>query len=271
MIVIALTFYLVLAVIGLVIVLPYAQDSLAHYLFHNSNEALYLVLLFTLIIVIVIPLLLVTVTIMPDRSEASKKYRSEIGEERDNIERQLYELNERLSSNATRWKEANNLILESQNVYKNLSNGRVSINGFLMNYGLDPNDISVNEREVFVLTPFNDKYLEAYDVIKKTCAKVKLNAVRSDDDYIEYSIMRHIIRKIVSARIIVANIDGRNANVMYELGIAHTLNKPTIIIDQGNHLVPFDIQGNHVIIYDSLKELEDKLFSQLTGILVYGK
>ena len=57
-----------------------------------------------------------------------------------------------------------------------------------------------------------------------------------------------------------------NANVFYELGYAHALNKPTILL--ANRLteeLPFDISGYRVIFYD------DRLAAATAAIAEQGR
>lgn len=67
---------------------------------------------------------------------------------------------------------------------------------------------------------------------------------------------------------IVANIDGRNPNVFYELGIAHALGKEVILIAKSVEEVPFDIRSNKLIIYKDIQELSASLKKELTRSLV---
>jgi hypothetical protein len=57
---------------------------------------------------------------------------------------------------------------------------------------------------------------------------------RGDDELLTGNVIHQIITDIAKADLIIANLEGHNANVMYELGIAHALSKPII------HLFPFD-------------------------------
>ncbi|MBK8030525.1 MAG: hypothetical protein IPK17_13680 [Chloroflexi bacterium] len=60
---------------------------------------------------------------------------------------------------------------------------------------------------------------------------------------------------------------GRNANVMYELGIAHTLGRPVILISQpgGRYPIP-DISHRRIITYYSLDNL-DELDKNITSVI----
>ena len=53
-----------------------------------------------------------------------------------------------------------------------------------------------------------------------------------------------------SARVIVADCTGRNPNVFYEIGVAHTLGRTVILITQNDSDVPFDLQAIRYIQYE---------------------
>lgn len=54
------------------------------------------------------------------------------------------------------------------------------------------------------------------------------------------------------ADIVIADITDRNPNVMYELGHAHCLRKPTIILAESTSMdsIPSDLCGNDILTYD---------------------
>jgi hypothetical protein len=63
---------------------------------------------------------------------------------------------------------------------------------------------------------------------------------------------------IEKADFIIVDLTEICPNIMYELGFAHALKKPTfLMIERGDHLLPSDIAGNLYIIYDrsNIKEL----------------
>ena len=49
---------------------------------------------------------------------------------------------------------------------------------------------------------------------------------------------------------IIAEITAPNQNVFYELGYAHALNKPTVLLAQRGKELPFDIRSYRVIFYE---------------------
>jgi nucleoside 2-deoxyribosyltransferase len=80
--------------------------------------------------------------------------------------------------------------------------------------------------------------------------------------------MPHILRLIVKARVIVAVIDGRNPNVFYELGIAHALNKVTILVSSDVQSAPLDLRSRKLIVADSPETLQAKLVTELARTIV---
>lgn len=104
----------------------------------------------------------------------------------------------------------------------------------------------------FVMQPFaaplGDYYATIYE---PAIEKAGLKAVRADDEIFGTGkIIDQIWNGINSARVLVAELTTRNANVFYELGLAHALRKPVILVSSNKQDVPFDIGHVRVIYYD---------------------
>lgn len=63
-------------------------------------------------------------------------------------------------------------------------------------------------------------------------------------------IINQIWSGIKAAKVLVAELTDRNPNVFYELGLAHALDKPVVLIASNEKDVPFDLQHIRVIYYD---------------------
>jgi hypothetical protein len=125
--------------------------------------------------------------------------------------------------------------------------------------------------DVFVLMPFSANLEPVYtDHILKVTEKLDLSSKRADDLYSSTFIVQDIWNSINSAKVIIADCTARNPNVFYELGIAHTVGKPTIIITQDDS-IPFDINYIRLIKYQytprGIKDFEHQLERYLTYIL----
>lgn len=73
------------------------------------------------------------------------------------------------------------------------------------------------------------------------------------------------------ARIVIADITGRNANVFYELGLAHTVGKDVLLLTQAVSDIPFDLNRFRHIVYadnmDGYELLEKELRGSIDDIL----
>lgn len=106
----------------------------------------------------------------------------------------------------------------------------------------------------FVMMPFLPPVGTYYSgVYEPAIQKAGLRAVRADADIFGTGkIIDQIWRGINSARILVAELTERNPNVFYELGLAHALDKPVVLVCSrtSEKDVPFDLQHIRVIYYD---------------------
>src|SRR5207245_10073274 len=97
-------------------------------------------------------------------------------------------------------------------------------------------------------TPIGGYYASIYEPAVK---KAGLRAVRADAEIFGTGkIIDQIWSGINSARVLVAELTTRNANVFYELGLAHALRKPVVLVSSSEQDVPFDIRHVRVIYYD---------------------
>jgi len=104
-------------------------------------------------------------------------------------------------------------------------------------------------RRVFVLMPFGKLWsAPVYKMIRRCCARANVLCLRADDITNTGRITSQIIAAISNADVVIADITGSNANVLYELGQAHAGGKPTIVLNQAEKS-PFDLQDFRQIFY----------------------
>lgn len=105
--------------------------------------------------------------------------------------------------------------------------------------------------DVFVVMPFDSRFSRVYDVIKLAAADQSLTVSRGDDYRGAHAVIANIWSAIVNAKCVVADTTELNANVFYEIGIAHTLGKPVILLTQDIHELPFDLKHLRAIHYNT--------------------
>ena len=126
---------------------------------------------------------------------------------------------------------------------------------------------------VFTLSPFGEPYDTIYrDHIKPSVESVVgLRCLRADDIYDNRPIIEDIWQFTNESRMLVAELTGRNANVFYETGIAHTIGKEVILITQSMDDVPFDLRHLRCIVYEytprGINTLEDNLKNTILNVL----
>lgn len=134
---------------------------------------------------------------------------------------------------------------------------------------------SVDETLCFIVMPFTVEPLNAiYEEIVRPVLveKCGLRVERGDDQFGSRPIMDDITESITRARLIIADLTGRNANVFYEVGIAHAFDKAVLLMTQSMDDVPFDLRHRRALVYENSirggKKLEKALFENVQRILV---
>ena len=87
-------------------------------------------------------------------------------------------------------------------------------------------------------------------IYKPAISKAGLNPIRADDLYKTGSIINDLWELTKSAKILLADLSGKNPNVFYELGLAHAIAKPVVQITDNIEDIPFDLRTLRVIPYD---------------------
>ena len=103
----------------------------------------------------------------------------------------------------------------------------------------------------FVLMPFEEGMSAVYEHgIKPLVESLGMQCRRGDEMYSTQGILSDIWQSIQTAEVIIADLTGKNPNVMYELGLSHSLWKRVILLSQNKDDVPFDLRAWRVIWYD---------------------
>ncbi len=128
----------------------------------------------------------------------------------------------------------------------------------------------IDENYVFVIMPFEEFFKELYETVIYPAVVSKGFKCQIADQPTNNTIIHDIITSIKKARFIVADISNQNPNVMYELGIAHALQKEVIIIyDVNSKKLPFDVIYIRARMYDNNAPGGIRLKSDLEDTIEY--
>lgn len=125
----------------------------------------------------------------------------------------------------------------------------------------------------FMVMPFSDEIVrQAYEhCVKDVFTSKGIEIRKADEIFSTNPVYDDIVQEIQNAQIIVVDISGKNANVFYELGIAHILKQTqTIILTHDKHEeTPFDIKHFRIITYDNTIEGNSQLKKKLGKTIDY--
>lgn len=125
----------------------------------------------------------------------------------------------------------------------------------------------------FVMMPFGEWYDVYYKEIYVPAIKeAGFEPVRADELFSSGSVVEQIWEQIDKAKVLLADLTGKNPNVFYELGLAHADRKPVVFTSGILEDVPFDLRHLRVIIYDVREpNWNQKLKTSITAYLKNSK
>jgi hypothetical protein len=131
-----------------------------------------------------------------------------------------------------------------------------------------PKVFSINpefdQRAVAVMMPFSPLFTEVYSTIQTTARALNLTCNRADDIWKHDAIIQDIVSLISGSAYIICDCTGRNPNVFYEAGIAHTLGREVILITQSESDIPFNLRHLRYVQYLNNAEGRAELARRLT-------
>jgi hypothetical protein len=138
-----------------------------------------------------------------------------------------------------------------------------------------PNE-PVDDKLVSVMMPYEMSFDGVLGAIRQSCTNVGMDCRRADDIWDDSVIIQDVFKLIFCSSIVVVDFSGKNSNVFYEAGIAHTLGKNVIPITQSLNDIPFDLRHHRALLYlnneqglgDLIRQLESRLETLIgSGVL----
>ncbi len=124
-------------------------------------------------------------------------------------------------------------------------------------------DEPVDERLISVMMPFNTDFDQIYSSLAEAIRRIGMRCQRADNIWNHDAVIQDVVSLICTSSIVICDLSGKNSNVFYETGIAHTLGRQVILIAQSPDDVPFDLQHLRFVQYHNDGEGRTRLAEQV--------
>jgi hypothetical protein len=110
----------------------------------------------------------------------------------------------------------------------------------------------VLSKQVFVIQSSSPDYSDARELVIQAVLEARAAPVTLTDlAPVGQSVIEILYKAIESADAIICDVSKADPNIMYELGFAHALRRPVIVISNTVSDVPFDVHEIHFLRYDT--------------------
>lgn len=112
-----------------------------------------------------------------------------------------------------------------------------------------PEHENIEPSLVSAMMPFHPSFDNVYATLQRTAQVANLRCRRADDIWENPAVIQDVVSLIDRSRVVICDCTGRNPNVFYEIGIAHTLGREVILITQAAEDIPFDLRHLRYVHY----------------------
>lgn len=192
-----------------------------------------------------------------------------LGYQREQLENRTYDVSQPFISDSGFFLDTSHILIDASKADMIIRHN-VPDYSYFIDLGINLSSIEINDSLIVCLMPFNNRFNKIYDNIKLVSKDQNYTCQRSDEEYIasNTNLRKYIIELILKAKIVVAVLDGRNPNVFYEIGIAHSMGKLVLLLANVNNAseIPVDFQANRLILYNDMRDLREKLSKTIKAV-----
>jgi hypothetical protein len=106
-----------------------------------------------------------------------------------------------------------------------------------------------DENLVSIMMPFSAEFNPVHVALQQAITAIGFSSVRADNIWEHHTIIQDIVNIIARAKVVICDCSGKNPNVFYEAGVAHSIGKEVILITQSENDIPFDLRHLRYIPY----------------------
>jgi len=112
--------------------------------------------------------------------------------------------------------------------------------------------LDTKKAQAFIVMQFSTPFNEIYsDVIRQACVDYGMEPLRADEMYGPGIIIKDISEQILSSQVVIADVTPSNQNVYFEVGYAHGVGKPIILLAEKGTKLPFDLSAFRTLFYEN--------------------
>lgn len=195
-----------------------------------------------------------------------------ISPQREYVENLVYNTSKPLTEDVGFLADSNHILFDPSAGKEMIIRNKLPDFSFFDNMGINLHNVKIDEKMAMCLMPFNRRYNKTKFIISEACSIAGYNFRRSDDELLKDNtdLRKTIVRMILEAQVVIAVLDGRNPNVFYEIGIAHSMGKLVLMLvnlsREENQWQEVDLLSNRLVTYHNPNELKEKLVKTLKAI-----
>jgi hypothetical protein len=124
-----------------------------------------------------------------------------------------------------------------------------------------------NKPRAFVAMPFSEEMEDVfYYGIQNPVREAGYICERVDQEAFTGDILQQVKMRIENSEIVIADLTGSNPNVYLEVGYAWGKGRPTVLVANKKGPLKFDVQGQRCLKYQTIKDLEKQLTTELKSL-----
>lgn len=131
-------------------------------------------------------------------------------------------------------------------------------------------NLAIKRKCCFIVMPFRDDVAPVHGAIADALKNAGWMATRADEVSRPQRITTTIELEILMSDLVIADLTGGNPNVLYEIGITHSLGRNLILIIREGESIPFDLKDEPVVHYTiedgGILKLQRKILASLQGM-----